>query len=60
MASHTGTALYTCPWCPKNFNSNANMHAHRKKMHPSEWVAAKLKKYSVILPQKLDSSEAPN
>ncbi|TMW39645.1 hypothetical protein DOY81_015275, partial [Sarcophaga bullata] len=34
MASHSGTALYTCPWCPKSFNSNANMHAHRKKMHP--------------------------
>lgn len=46
MASHTGNPLYTCPWCPKTFNSNGNMHAHRKKEHPIEWEEAKLQKYS--------------
>ncbi|XP_065368122.1 transcription factor grauzone-like [Calliphora vicina] len=46
MASHTGTPLYTCPWCPKTFNSNGNMHAHRKKVHPKEWEESKLQKYS--------------
>ncbi|KAI8128860.1 hypothetical protein FF38_14087 [Lucilia cuprina] len=50
MASHTGTTLYTCSWCPKTFNSNGNMHAHRKKMHPKEWEEAKLQKYSGNLP----------
>ncbi|XP_030558315.1 transcription factor grauzone [Drosophila novamexicana] len=37
MTTHTGEVLYTCPHCPKTFNSNANMHAHRKKMHYKEW-----------------------
>ncbi|XP_060658989.1 transcription factor grauzone [Drosophila nasuta] len=37
MTTHTGEVLYTCPHCPKTFNSNANMHAHRKKMHFKEW-----------------------
>ena len=52
MATHTGTALYTCAWCPKTFNSNANMHAHRKKMHPKEWEEDHQKKYSNIIPQQ--------
>lgn len=34
---HTGEVLYSCPHCPKTFNSNANMHSHRKKMHPKEF-----------------------
>ncbi|XP_067631679.1 transcription factor grauzone isoform X2 [Eurosta solidaginis] len=37
MAMHTGEVLYNCPHCPKTFNSNANMHSHRKKMHPKEF-----------------------
>ena len=60
MALHTGTALYTCPWCPKTFNSNSNMHSHRKKMHPYEWEEEKLKKYSGILPQHLQLTEQSN
>ncbi|XP_037824096.1 transcription factor grauzone-like [Lucilia sericata] len=50
MASHTGTPLYTCTWCPKTFYSNGNMHAHRKRVHRKEWEEAKLQKYSGKLP----------
>ncbi|KAM7344983.1 uncharacterized protein ACRADG_011483 [Cochliomyia hominivorax] len=53
MATHTGTTLYTCPWCPKTFNSNGNMHAHRKKIHPKEWEESKLQKYSGRRPPEL-------
>ncbi|KAM7341945.1 uncharacterized protein ACRADG_009538 [Cochliomyia hominivorax] len=55
MASHTGTVLYTCPWCPKTFNSNANMHNHRKKVHPKEWEEASRKRYSGNLPPNFKS-----
>ncbi|KAJ6641728.1 1,5-anhydro-D-fructose reductase [Pseudolycoriella hygida] len=38
MALHTGQDLYKCPYCTKTFKSGANMHAHRKKAHFSEWT----------------------
>lgn len=44
MATHTGEDLYQCPHCPKKFKVNANMHHHRKKMHPIEWAEARLNK----------------
>jgi biotin synthase-related radical SAM superfamily protein len=37
MTVHTGEVLYSCTYCPKTFNSNANMHAHRKKIHKAQW-----------------------
>lgn len=59
MASHTGTVLYTCPWCPKTFNSNANMHHHRKKMHPKEWEETSRKRYSGNLPPNFKPPTVP-
>uniref|UniRef100_A0A1A9ZVK5 LNR domain-containing protein n=1 Tax=Glossina pallidipes TaxID=7398 RepID=A0A1A9ZVK5_GLOPL len=52
MASHTGEVLYRCPHCPKTFNSNANMHSHRKKMHPQEFEETrKLRRENAHLPE---------
>lgn len=38
MATHTGIDLYSCQFCARTFKSHANMHNHKKKMHPNEWV----------------------
>ncbi|KAM7347057.1 uncharacterized protein ACRADG_006724 [Cochliomyia hominivorax] len=37
IATHTGQDLYQCPHCPQTFKVSANMHHHRKKVHPLEW-----------------------
>lgn len=47
MATHTGDILYTCSYCPKTFNSNANKHAHIKKLHKNEWLESKLNQNKV-------------
>ncbi|XP_059622649.1 transcription factor grauzone-like [Phlebotomus argentipes] len=44
MASHTGQVLYSCLFCPKQFNSNANYFRHNKMSHPLEWEAEKEKR----------------
>ncbi|XP_034656802.1 transcription factor grauzone [Drosophila subobscura] len=42
MATHTGIDLYSCQFCSRTFKSHANMHNHKRKMHPNDWV----RKYS--------------
>ncbi|TMW43669.1 hypothetical protein DOY81_011255 [Sarcophaga bullata] len=37
LARHTGTALYSCNWCPKTFTTNCYKYLHHKKAHPEEW-----------------------
>lgn len=44
IAVHTGQDLYSCSYCPMTFKSNANMSSHRKKVHPNEWEANRLKR----------------
>lgn len=43
-AVHTGEILYSCLFCTKQFNSNANKYSHQKKVHPEEWAAENNKK----------------
>ncbi|EDS43900.1 transcription factor grauzone [Culex quinquefasciatus] len=47
MSTHNGgdgEGLYTCPHCPRTFNSNANMHSHRKKVHFEEWLQGRMQR----------------
>ncbi|XP_065084573.1 transcription factor grauzone-like isoform X2 [Ochlerotatus camptorhynchus] len=39
MAQHTGQSLYKCTYCERQFNSSANMFAHRKREHRLQWEA---------------------
>uniref|UniRef100_A0A1I8Q6K9 C2H2-type domain-containing protein n=1 Tax=Stomoxys calcitrans TaxID=35570 RepID=A0A1I8Q6K9_STOCA len=55
MSTHTGSPLYRCPWCPRAFNSNGNMHKHRKTVHFVEWEKEQRKKYSGNLPPKYEA-----
>lgn len=56
MTNHTGEAyLYECNFCPKTFRSSANMYAHRKRTHPTEYAdqcAIKAKKHIEKINQK--------
>ncbi|XP_001361867.2 transcription factor grauzone [Drosophila pseudoobscura] len=53
LTTHTGEVLYTCPHCTQTFNSNANMHAHRKKVHRKEWEEHRLQR--LVRGRKKDS-----
>uniref|UniRef100_A0AAG5DQP0 C2H2-type domain-containing protein n=1 Tax=Anopheles atroparvus TaxID=41427 RepID=A0AAG5DQP0_ANOAO len=44
-ATHTGTALYRCPWCPRTFACGSNMYKHKKAGHPEEWAAGVHKRF---------------
>ncbi|XP_011293767.1 transcription factor grauzone [Musca domestica] len=44
MARHTGTALFTCQWCPATFYRSGSISLHRRKYHPIEWEKEKRRK----------------
>uniref|UniRef100_A0A182QCT7 C2H2-type domain-containing protein n=1 Tax=Anopheles farauti TaxID=69004 RepID=A0A182QCT7_9DIPT len=44
-ATHTGTVLYRCPWCPRTFACGSNMYKHKKAGHPVEWAASVNKRF---------------
>ncbi|XP_058176265.1 zinc finger protein 91-like [Anopheles ziemanni] len=44
-ATHTGTVLYKCPWCPRTFACGSNMYKHKKAGHPEEWAAGVQKRF---------------
>uniref|UniRef100_A0A182MX22 C2H2-type domain-containing protein n=1 Tax=Anopheles culicifacies TaxID=139723 RepID=A0A182MX22_9DIPT len=44
-ATHTGTILYRCPWCPRTFACGSNMYKHKKAGHPQEWAASVKKRF---------------
>uniref|UniRef100_A0A182P7J0 C2H2-type domain-containing protein n=1 Tax=Anopheles epiroticus TaxID=199890 RepID=A0A182P7J0_9DIPT len=44
-ATHTGTVLYRCPWCPRTFACGSNMYKHKKAGHPLEWAASVKKRF---------------
>jgi len=48
ISTHTGELLYTCPYCPKQFRSGANYHAHRKRKHFEEWFKERQEKIEII------------
>ncbi|XP_013114957.1 transcription factor grauzone-like [Stomoxys calcitrans] len=57
IATHTGIDLYQCPHCPQTFKVSANMHHHRKRVHPIEWEEAR--KHRLELP-KVNIMEVTN
>lgn len=54
MATHTGIDLYSCQFCARTFKSHANMHNHKKKMHPNEWVR-KYTQPSAVVPADVEA-----
>lgn len=40
---HTGVRKYACPFCNRTFASSGNFYSHRKRMHPGELYAMKMK-----------------
>ncbi|GAB0099161.1 hypothetical protein DMENIID0001_150070 [Sergentomyia squamirostris] len=61
MATHTSSQiLYTCLFCPKQFNSNANKYVHQKRKHPAEYEAMKAKKSLENISENLEDIEGNN
>ncbi|ETN66633.1 alpha-1,3-mannosyl-glycoprotein beta-1, 2-n-acetylglucosaminyltransferase [Anopheles darlingi] len=56
MTIHSGNVLYSCPHCPKTFNSSANKHAHKKKVHPTEWQRSRKEYESKFLRERPESA----
>lgn len=52
-ARHSGTTLYSCPFCAKKFTSSSNYFSHRKNIHVAEFAVISNKHPS----QKIDISE---
>ncbi|KAI8116278.1 Transcription factor grauzone [Lucilia cuprina] len=44
LSTHTGEPLYTCPYCPRTFISNANMYKHLRLKHEKEWEKRRIKR----------------
>lgn len=44
LVQHTGEKRFTCTFCNRSFASSGNYYTHRKRMHPQELAAMKLKK----------------
>lgn len=40
---HTGVRRFVCEFCERTFASSGNYYSHRKRMHPQELAAMKLK-----------------
>ncbi|KAM7347938.1 uncharacterized protein ACRADG_007419 [Cochliomyia hominivorax] len=57
IATHTGQDLYQCPHCPQTFKVSANMHHHRKKVHPVEWEEGRKNRLQV---PKVDINHVKN
>ncbi|XP_055310508.1 zinc finger protein 69 homolog [Sitodiplosis mosellana] len=43
QVQHTGVRRFVCPFCSRSFASSGNYYSHRKRMHPQELAAMKLK-----------------
>ncbi|XP_031630900.1 zinc finger protein 572-like [Contarinia nasturtii] len=43
QVQHTGVRRFVCPFCNRSFASSGNYYSHRKRMHPNELAAMKLK-----------------
>lgn len=44
MVQHTGIRKFVCEFCSRTFASSGNYYSHRKRMHPHELAAVKVKK----------------
>lgn len=55
MATHTGTPLYNCQFCGKEFFSNSNMYKHLRLKHFDEYNELKATNKSITTKIEQDS-----